>query len=119
MFKTLGRLRVRTAVIGQVPWVPADRADCEAGNLPYRCDLPRSQAIAGEADVRAWLASRMRLLQRPWSIDVTPAAVRRVGLPRPGGRRRRLLDDLHLNPELSRQLRTFYRPALDFAWSRR
>ena len=117
LFRTLGRLRVRTAVIGQVPWVPADRADCEAGNLPYRCDLPRSQAIGGEADVRAWLASRMRLLQRPWSIDVTQRLCDDSVCRAQVGGADVFLDDLHLNPELSRQLRTFYRPVLDFAWS--
>lgn len=117
VFKTLGRLGVRTAVIGQVPWVPAERADCEAGNLPYRCDLPRSQAIAGEADVRAWLASRMRLLQRPWSIDVTPRLCDEAVCHAQVGGVDVFLDDLHLNPELSRQLRQYYRPAVDFAWN--
>jgi hypothetical protein len=117
VFKALGRLRVRTAVIGQVPWVPADRADCEAGNLPYRCDLPRAQAIPGEDDVRSWLASRMRLLQRPWSIDVTPRLCDPTDCRAQVGSMDVFLDDLHLNPELSRQLRDFYRPALEFEWS--
>jgi len=117
VFTTLGRLRVRTAIIGQVPWVPADRADCARGNLPYRCDLPRSQAIVGEADVRTWLASRMQRLHRPWSIDVAPRLCDLTVCRAQLGSVNVFLDDLHLNPELSRLLRTLYRPALDFEWS--
>ena len=114
MFETLTGLRVRAAVLGQAPWMPADRADCAAGNLPYRCELPRSQAIAGEAGVRTWLAAEMRTLRRPWSIDVTSrlcdAAVCR---PEVDGVAT-YLDDLHLNPALSLRLRTLYGPALRF-----
>lgn len=114
MFQALGGERVRTAVLGQVPWVPGKRADCADGNLPYRCDLPRSEAIAGETGVRKWLRRETKALRRPWLIDVTPrlcdpdvchAEVDGVDT---------YLDDLHLNPELSHLLRRFYRPALRF-----
>ena len=117
LFRTLARLRVRTAVIGQVPWVPADRTDCGAGNAPYRCDLLRSEAIAGEADVRSWLRARMRKLSRPLYVDVTSQMCDLTVCRAQAGGVDVFLDDLHLNPELSLQMRRFYRPALHFAKS--
>ncbi len=112
VFTTLGRLRVRTAVIGQAPWVPADPGECAAGALPYRCDLLRSEAIPGEDDVRVWLAQRMRSLQRPWYVDVASQLCDLTVCHARLGETDVFLDDLHLNPAVSQQLRASYRPFL-------
>jgi len=113
-FEALAALRVRTAVLGQAPWVPDHRTGCPAGEEPYRCDLPRRQAIAGETGVRAWLAAETRSLRRPWSIDVAPRLCDRTVCHAEVDGVDTYLDDLHLNPGLSLLLRELYRPALRF-----
>jgi hypothetical protein len=75
----------------------------------------RSEAIPSEADVRAWLAAGMRKLWHPWSVDVTPHLCGFTVCRAEAGGVDVFLDDLHLNPELSNQMRRYYRPVLQFA----
>lgn len=113
-FEALARLRVRTAVLGQAPWVPGNRPRCAAGNEPYRCDLPRQDAIAGETGVRTWLAAETRALRRPWTVDVTARLCDQSVCRAQVNGVDTYLDDLHLNPALSHELRDLYRPFLRF-----
>ena len=86
--------------------------ECAAGTLPYRCDLLRSEAVPGEDDVRVWLANRMRNLRRPWFVDVASQLCDLTVCRAQQGGTDVFLDDLHLNPAVSHQLRAAYRPFL-------
>ena len=78
---------------GKSPGCRASGPTVPTATCPYRCDLPRSEAIAerarrSKASGRKWLRRETKALRRPWLIDVARSAVRPRRLPRRGGRRR-------------------------------
>lgn len=73
MFRTLGRMRVDTDVIGPVPTVPDVVAPCLLGESPYACPILRGQALPDERTTRAYVESQMEALHgRPRLINLKP-----------------------------------------------
>lgn len=109
LFRTLGRWRVPTAAIAQVPWVPESAPGCEAGEAPYACDLPRTTAITAEGDTAAWIKRGLGRIPASGYIDTTGY------LCNPYTCRAQLngaavyLDDLHLDPAVTGAFAPAYR----------
>lgn len=109
LFKTLGRLRVQTAVIGQVPFVPAGVPACAAGENPYLCDLPRSVALPAEGPVKSWVLTQMRYLAgNPRYVDTTSYFCDATTCRGITDGQSTWMDDLHLNPAITDGLAPYY-----------
>lgn len=100
-FRTLGRWKVHTAAIGQMPWVPEEAPRCTTGENPYGCELARDLAIDDEAGTEKWLKSRLRGIPTSGYVDTTPYLCdaelchpQLEGLPV-------YLDELHLDPAIT------------------
>lgn len=59
MLRRIGRLGVPVDLIGQSATVPAGAPACARGHEPYRCDLPRHRALAGETANRRWIRRQL------------------------------------------------------------
>jgi hypothetical protein len=74
LFRQLGRIGVRVAVLAQSATVPADAPSCDAGRVPYLCPLDRELALPEEAREDRWLARRLEGLAGPVRVvDARPA----------------------------------------------
>jgi hypothetical protein len=62
LLKTLGDLKVKTDVIGQTGYPQGNLPNCPRSNVPYACNLPRSQMVPDEASTRTWLKNKMKSL---------------------------------------------------------
>ncbi|MDO9497289.1 MAG: SGNH hydrolase domain-containing protein [Nocardioides sp.] len=73
MFRTLGRMRVETDVLGPVPTVPDVVDSCPEGENPYACRIKRGQALPDEGKTRAYVVTQMKALHgRPRLINLKP-----------------------------------------------
>ncbi|MCW2794900.1 SGNH hydrolase domain-containing protein [Nocardioides sp.] len=71
LMTTLGKMHVRTDVIGQVGYPQGTLPACDRSDDPYACDLPRSQMIPDQGPTRTWLKNKMKALSgSPRYIDV-------------------------------------------------
>ena len=105
LFRTLDRLKVRTAGIGQMPWVSPEAPACEASSAAsYGCDLPRATAIEDEAATARWLEARTDVY-----VDATPYVCDASVCRATTGGRATFLDELHLNPAISDAFAPAYR----------
>ncbi len=69
LFRTLGKMRVKVDVDGQIVTVPPTES-CPDGNFPYACDLPRKKALRGEKSTKTWVKRQMRSLSgKPRYVD--------------------------------------------------
>lgn len=68
LFRTLGRAKVPTDVVGQMPTVPENAPTCSRSEDPYECSLPRAAALPeAKANKRA-LRRMMADLQGPTKL---------------------------------------------------
>jgi hypothetical protein len=73
LFRTLGRMRVDTDVIGPVPTVPDAVAPCLQGQEPYACPILRGQALPDERETREYVETQLAALHgRPRLINLKP-----------------------------------------------
>lgn len=107
--RTLGRLGVRTDVVGPMPMKPANARHCPRGNVPYRCWLDRRGALVDER-INVRFIKKMQRHLRGVSQLVRPAEymcgrarcrARRAGLPT-------FYDRLHLGARMSARLGPHY-----------
>lgn len=109
LFRTLGRWRVPTAAIAQVPWVPEDAPSCEAGEAPYACDMSRTTAIAAEDDTAAWIKGRLGRIPASGYIDTTRYLCNPYICHAQLNGAAVYLDDLHLDPAVTGAFAPAYR----------
>lgn len=71
LFRTLGRMRVDTDVIGPTPTVPDVVDPCPEGQDPYACRIKRGRALPDERKTRAYVETQMKALRgRPRLINL-------------------------------------------------
>jgi len=113
LFRTLGRVRVPTDVVGQMPTVPDNAPACALSEDPYMCDLPRAAALPkASANRRALkaLVDRLRLPAR--LIEPSSFFCDRTGC---AGRVRgesAWYDDTHISLSLSALLGRYFAPSV-------
>lgn len=114
LFTELARIAVPTDVIAQAATVPADVAPCVAGDHPYQCDIPRSDAIPEEGRTQHWLERMMmRLAGSPRYIDSTGGYCDAEVCHGRVGSVATFHDQLHLSAALTGTLGRFFVPTVD------
>ena len=109
LFGTLAKRGIATAAIAQAPWIGSNVAPCRAGEDPYVCNLPRTEAIPAEAATAAWVKRQLARIRVSGYIDPTRflcslqiCRARLDGEPV-------FLDDLHLDPAITGAFAPEYR----------
>lgn len=72
LFRTLGRMGAHVDLIGQMVTVPTNAPSCARGFDPYRCDLPRSAALAHFGENLREIRRLRGMLTRP-ALVVQPS----------------------------------------------
>jgi len=109
LFWRLKGTRVHVAAIGPQPWVAPEARACPEGDQPYNCEQPREDAVLDEDKTTAWLKKRLSIIN---TSGVVPTARFTCGPNRCHPRldqRYVYLDDLHLNPAVTRSFAPAYR----------
>ena len=109
LFRRLERAGVPVAAIAPQPYVPPQAPSCPAGDQPYGCDLPRPEAILDEGPTLRWLQQQLSVIHTSGVVD-TARFLCDVETCRPTLNGAPVyLDDLHLNPSVTRAFAPAYR----------
>ena len=113
LFRTLGQMGIAPDVLAQAAAVMPVVAPCDAGREPYRCDLPRDEALYDEAGQRAWMRDLMALAPGGRYIDPTSAYCDEEvchsvvdGIPT-------FWDDIHLGAERTSTMAPYFEPTVE------
>ncbi|MCW2765953.1 MAG: hypothetical protein JWO11_1912 [Nocardioides sp.] len=110
LLKTLGKLKVKTDVIGQVGHPPeTGKPDCPQGNTPYVCKLARDVMLPAEGSTRTWVKNKMKSLSgTPRYVDVNDEFCDATMCDGKIGGVYTFFDDLHLSATFSKSLKPFF-----------
>jgi len=113
LFRTLGEMGIAPDVLAQAATVMPKVAPCAAGREPYRCDIPRDEALYDEASQRDWMQGLMALAPGGRYIDPSTAycddeVCHSVvdGVPT-------FWDDLHLGKQRTSTMAPYFAPSVE------
>ena len=113
LFTRLGRLGVDVTVIAQAATIPERVRDCEAGNDPYACTIPRWRALPEELRTERWLGQQMAKLSGATEYLEPSAAYCNTTICAGNvGGIFTWYDPLHLSATRTRALTSYFRPTI-------
>lgn len=113
LFKRLGRLGVDVDVIAQAATVPDRVRSCDAGDVPYACEIPRWRAIPEERRTASWLRGQMsQLAGQPGYLTPSEAYCNTLICAGNVGGILTWYDSLHLSATRTKALTSFFEPSI-------
>jgi hypothetical protein len=113
LFERLGRLGIDVDVVGQAAVIPERVRDCEAGNDPYACTIPRWRALPEEGRTERWLRRQASQLSDASSYIEPSAAYCNTTIC--AGSVNGIFtwyDSLHLSATRTQNLTSYFRPTV-------
>jgi len=113
LFRALGDMGVAPDVMAQAATVMPKVAPCEAGREPYRCDIPRDEALYDEAAQRDWMRGLMELAPGGRYIDPSTAYCDAEVCHSVVDDVPTFWDDLHLGKQLTSTMASYFAPTVE------
>lgn len=119
LFRILGKKRIATDPVAQMPTVPTNAPPCPESERPYSCDLPRDAALPSSNYIRAYLnRQRAQLTRTGGLIDPTAYFCSRDLCAGKIGGKSIYYDTTHISTSLSARLRSYFVPTVNRLVSR-